>query len=84
MSLIFRSWEGIWDGTERTTSVAQNPDSFTSFAGISEIWPLNEDRLARKLKFQIMNFNDRQANLRQIKRCIHQIQLVLSTNQNFH
>ena len=51
MSLIFRSWEGIWDGTERTTSVAQNPDSFTSFAGISEIWPLNEDRLAPKLKF---------------------------------
>ena len=44
--MIFRAWKGTWDGTERTTSSAQNPDSFALFAGISEIWPVTEERLA--------------------------------------
>ena len=42
---IFRAWEGTWDGTARTTSCAQNSDNFAAFAGISEIWPLTEERL---------------------------------------
>ena len=41
----FRAWEGTWDGTSRTTSTAQNPDSFALFAGISEVWPVTEERL---------------------------------------
>ena len=87
---MFRSWEGIWDGTARTTSVAQNPDNFAAFAGISEIWPLNEDRLTSlKLghalyKFMSLNINDRQANLRQIKSYIYQNQNVLLTNRSSH
>ena len=62
---MFRPWEGIWDGTVRTTSVAQNPDNFAAFAGISEIWPLNEDRLTTSrlehvlCKFISLNSNDR-------------------------
>ena len=87
---MFRPWEGIWDGTARTTSVAQNPDNFAAFAGISEIWPLNEDRLtSSKLKhvlykFISLNINDRQANLRQIKSYTYQNQNVSLTNQSFH
>ena len=42
---IFRAWEGTWDGTARTTSCAQNSENFAAFAGISEIWPLTEERL---------------------------------------
>ena len=43
--VIFRPWEGTWDGTARTTSCAQNSENFAAFAGISEIWPLTEERL---------------------------------------
>jgi len=38
----YGAWEGTWDGTSRTTSTAQNPDSFALFAGISEVWPVTE------------------------------------------
>ena len=42
---IFSAWEGTWNGTARTTSCAQNAENFASFADITEICPLTEDRL---------------------------------------
>ena len=56
--LHFRAWEGTWDGTQRTTSSPQNPDAFELFAGISEIWPVTEERLAT-FSFKKHQYRDR-------------------------
>jgi len=38
----FGKWNGIWDGTQRTTGQPQHPSSFNLFLSVSHIWPITK------------------------------------------
>ena len=45
----YGEWNGIWDGTQRTTGQPQHPTSFDMFLSISHIWPITK---AQKILYE--------------------------------